>query len=208
MDDLNKNFLNGAGEVPTTFFPKSSPFYNPAIKFPKANAKKAQRLLNQLASDGHPVSFTIVTPPSSAADSAIYLQTQLSRFKNLDVHVKSIDGPTFGISLFSGDFDMAAYSFTGTDPEPSVARMRTTHPVPIASMGSAVIDEAVQEGRTAPDIAGRKAAYDKLTKDLNKQYKMKWMSRDHAWVVETPGVTGIASYGQGSQLWDAFGYVR
>jgi peptide/nickel transport system substrate-binding protein len=209
MEDFSESFTNGAGEVARTFFPENSPFYNPDITFPEPDPEEAQRLLDELAADGEPVSFTITVPAGGdAAEMGEYLQTQLSGFDNLEVEVETIDGSTYGTTLYSGDFDLAVYAFLGVDPEPAVASMRSNHPIPIGSMDSPAIDQAVQEGRTAADEAGRRAAYDDLTTALNDEYRMMWMFRNYAWSVEAADVTGITSYGQGSPLWTEFGYAE
>ncbi|HEY9349223.1 MAG TPA: ABC transporter substrate-binding protein, partial [Acidothermales bacterium] len=207
MEDLNQNFANGASDVPTTFFPESSPFYNPEITIPEPDPVEAQRLLDELAAEGRPVSFTIVTTPGDLAQRAVYVQTQLSRFDNLDVAVETLDSATFGPTLFSGNFDMAPFTFVGIGPAPTVSIMRTSHPIPTASMGSPVIDEAVQEARTATDLAGQRAAYDRLTRELNELYRIKWIARDYAWVAMAPDVTGVTTYGRGSQIFTEFGFT-
>ena len=207
MEDLNQNFANGASDVPTTFFPESSPFHNPEITFPEPDPVEAQRLLDELAAEGEPVSFTIVTTPGDPTQRAVYMQTQLSGFDNLDVAVETLDTATFGPTLLGGNFDMASYTFVGIGPAPAVSIMRTNHPIPVASMDSPVIDEAVQEARTATDLAGQKAAYDKLTRELNEQYRIKWMARDHAWIAMAPDVSGVTTYGRGSQIFTEFGFT-
>ena len=153
------------------------------------------------------MSFTIVTTPGDLTQRAVYMQTQLSGFDNLDVAVETLDTATLGPTLLGGDFDMASYTFVGIGPAPAVTIMRTNHPIPVASMGSPVIDEAVQEARTATDLAGQKAAYDELTRELNEQYRIKWMARDYAWVAMAPDVTGVTTYGRGSPIWTEFGFT-
>ena len=75
---------------------------------------EAQRLLDELASEGTPLAFTIVTPGGDAGTKAIAVQTQLSQFDELEVSVRQLDGPTYGTVLFAGDFDLAAFTVGGT----------------------------------------------------------------------------------------------
>ena len=182
-------------------------FRSPDITFPAHDPEEAQRLFDELAAEGTPVDFTIVTPGGDAGRRAVAIQTQLSTFDNVEVGVEAIDASNYGRTLYGGDFDMAAYGFRGLDPEPQVASMRTTHQIPIASLGSAVVDEAVAEGRSASDTAGRKAAYDKLTRAMIDEYRIIFEHRLLATTLEAPDVTGIVAYNSGSPLFAEFGYV-
>jgi peptide/nickel transport system substrate-binding protein len=68
MEALNESFTSGASEVPTSCFPGGSPFHNPDVSFPEPDREEAQRLLDELAAEGDPVSFTIAVP--ARGDSA------------------------------------------------------------------------------------------------------------------------------------------
>lgn len=207
MEALNQEFLGGAAVVPDTFFPESSPFHNPDIRFPEHDPVEAQRLLDELAAEGRPVSFEIISPGGDSGLRAVFVQTQLSTYDNLEVRVRNVDPSTYGISLYSGDFDMATFGFPGVDPEPSVARFQSDWHVPIASLDSPAVDAAIFEGRNATSSEERKAAYDTLTTELNELYPVKWMNRDFAWLIAAPDMTGATTYGSGSPLWANFGYA-
>jgi peptide/nickel transport system substrate-binding protein len=207
MQALEDTVAGGYGEVPTSLFPEGTPFHNPEITFPEPDPVEAQRLFDELAAEGKPVSFTIVNAGGDSNNKAIGLQTQLAAYDNVDVKVQVLDGASYGTTLFAGDFDLAVYGFAGEDPEPAFASLRTTHPLKIASMGSPQIDAAIQEGREATDVAGRKAAYDKLGDAVNQVYKYIWMNVNKSWAVESPQVTGLTLYTMGTPLFENFGMV-
>jgi len=204
---FNLTATNGAGDVPAGFVSENSPYYHSSNDFPASNSKRAQELLDQLAAEGKPVKFTITTAEGDAVARAVAIQTQLSKYKNITVDVKSIPGSSYGTTLYAGDFDMAIYGMLGSQPEPVVASWRTGLAIPIASMGSAEVDALVQQAREATDDAGRDAAYSKLFSTVNSLYKMVFVARGHSYVVETSKVTGIQVYGQGSALTTNFGLV-
>jgi ABC-type transport system substrate-binding protein len=85
--------------------------------------------------------------------------------------------------------------------------MSSDWPIPIASMGSPEIDQAIRDGQTATDLEGRQAAYDSLATTLNDIFKIKFMSRSRGWFVTDDSVGGIELYGQGTPLWENFGLV-
>ena len=205
MDELNETVAQGAAVVPDSLFPEGTPFHDPDTTFPEPDAAEAQRLLDELADEGSAVRFTITATPGDTQVKAKALQTQLARFDNLEVAVEQVDASTYGLTLFSGDFDMAVYAFGGEDPEPAMSSMRTTHPIPIASMGSEEVDRAVRAGREAPDEAGRAAAYDDLARAVIDADRMLWMSVSRSWTAEGPDVAGLVLYGQGTPLFEGFG---
>jgi peptide/nickel transport system substrate-binding protein len=205
LEALNESVTGGTGTVATSLFPEGTPFHDPNVTFPGPDPDEAQRLFDELAADGQPVSFTVLTTGGEAQTRAVALQTQLAQYDNVEVEVEVADGSTYGATLFQGAFDLAAYGFGGADPEPALAGMRTTHARRTASMGSAEVDAAIEAGRTAPDFEGRKAAYDQLTEEISQLYRMIWLSVNHVWAVEGPDVTGLVTYGQGTPLFDNFG---
>ena len=206
MNELNQDVFQGQSTIATSLFPKGTAFYNPNISFPPTDKAKAQSLFNELAAEGKPVKFTIIGTPGNQS-WMVELQTQLRAFKNVDVSVKALDGATYGINLYTGDFQMAVYGVTGLDPEPEVEGFRSNWPLPIASMGSAKIDADLNQGIQATTQAGRQTAYNALQQDLNAQYRFVWQNSGAFNAVEKKNVAGLQLYGQGSVLLDGFGYV-
>jgi peptide/nickel transport system substrate-binding protein len=204
---LNEMAADGAWTVPDTLFPEGSRFHSDDATFPEHDPERAQDLLDQLADSGNAVEFTISTTEGEAQARAVALQTLLSQYDNLDVAVETLPGASYGTTLYTGDFDMAIYGFGGTDPEPAVATMRTDHPLPIATMGSAEIDEAVRAGREATDDAGREDAYGSLTRAFNELHMMLFTGRNHNWVAMREDVSGAEMYGQGSVVLTRYGRV-
>jgi peptide/nickel transport system substrate-binding protein len=206
MNTLNQDVFQGKETIETSLFPKGMPFYNPKISFPKPNKAKAQKLFNELAAEGKPVKFTIIGTTGNLSWMED-LQTQLDAFKNVDVSVKALDPATYGISLYTGAFQLAVYGVGGLDPEPAVESFRSNWPLPIASMDDPKIDADLTAGIEATTQAGRKAAYNALQLEMNAQYRILWMFDQDINVVYQKNVAGVKLYGQGSALVDGFGYV-
>jgi peptide/nickel transport system substrate-binding protein len=207
MDELNEVVGGGVSDVPETLIQESSPMYDASTVFPDADPARAQELLDQLAAEGTPVSFTIATTEGAASQRAVAIQTQLAQFDNLDVQVEVIPGPEYGTTLFTGDFDLAIYGFGGIDPEPAFASFRSDAPLPIAAMNNAEIDAAIQAGREATTVEERTAAYADLAAAFNDEYRMRFENRNYNWVVLNEDVGGTVQYGQGSVLLDGYGQV-
>jgi peptide/nickel transport system substrate-binding protein len=198
---------DGAGEVPRTFLPESSPYYDESQEVPQPDPEEAQRLLDELADEGEPLSFTIVAPGGDAYTHAVALQTQLSAFDNIEVEVEQQDGATYGTNLYSGEFEMAIYGMLGGHPEPVVRSLTSDHAIPIASHGNEEIDAAVADARATRDEEARQEAYNRLFTAMNEEYRLIWRNRQFSWVVMSSEVTGITTYGQGTALLDSYGRV-
>jgi peptide/nickel transport system substrate-binding protein len=207
MEELNQTVSDGASETPLTLFPEGSPFYDPDQAFPEPDPDEAQRLFDELAAEGTPVQFSILTPGGDAQTRSTALQTQLAAYENVTAELNVVDGATYGPTLFAGDFQLGLFGLTGDDPEPQIASMSSDWPIPIASMGSPEIDQDIRDGQTATDLEGRKEAYDSLAATLNDIFKIKFMSRSRGWFVMDDTVSGVELYGQGTPLWENFGLV-
>ncbi len=206
MNQLNQDVFQGKETVATSLFPEGTTFYNPNISFPTTNKAEAQTLFNQLAAEGKPVKFTIVGTQGTMS-WMVDLQTQLNAFKNVTVSVKALEASTYGLNLYTGDFQMAVYGVTGLDPEPAVESFRSNWPLPIASMDDPKIDADLNQGIEATTQAGRQAAYDALQQDMNAQYRILWQNPSIFNATEHTNVAGLQLYGQGSVLVDGFGFV-
>jgi peptide/nickel transport system substrate-binding protein len=206
MNQLNQDVFQGTTTIATSLFPKGTPFYNPNITFPKPDKAEAQTLFNQLAAEGKPVKFTIIGTTGNQS-WMVELQTQLRAFKNVDVSIKALDPSTYGLDLYTGDFQLAVYGVTGIDPEAAVESFRSNWPLPIASLGSAKIDTDLNEGIQATTQADRQSAYNALQTDMNAQYRLLWQSASIFDITEHKNVGGLQMYGQGSVTVDGFGFT-
>src|ERR1700755_3099916 len=87
-DGLNLAVYKGTGKVADPLFDQSSPFYTDT-PLRKPDKDTAQKLLDQLAAEGKPVSFTFsafATSENRALAEAV--QAQLSAFKNVTMQVR------------------------------------------------------------------------------------------------------------------------
>lgn len=207
MDALNDTVSGGASEAPRTLFPEGSPFHDPELEFPEPDPDEAQRLFDELADEGNPVEFSILTPAGDASTRATAVQTQLAAFENVAVELDVVDGATYGPRLFTGDFQLGLFGLTGTDPEPQISSMQSDWPIPIAALGDADIDQAIRAGQTAEDVEGRQAAYREFTTVLNDLFRIKFMARTRGWFAMDGDVTGIELYGQGTPLYENLGLL-
>ncbi|MBA2947910.1 ABC transporter substrate-binding protein [Streptomyces himalayensis] len=206
FETMKQSVYNGEGKAADTLFEKTSPFYSD-IKLTQTNRDAAQKLFDELAADGKPVSFTFKTFPSTENRAmAESLQTQLSRFKNVDVKVKVVDYADNLALHATHDFDMLVSSANFIDPE---SRLYSAfHGESRANM-SGVDDEALNaallKGRTATSTEERNAAYKTVQERLAELVPGIFIGRSAPSAVTGKNVHGIVLYGEGSllpeQLW-------
>jgi peptide/nickel transport system substrate-binding protein len=199
----------GYQEKITSMFRETSPFYNPEYTFPEPDAEEAQRLFDELAEEtGGPLVFDMsVSTSSENAARVTQIQTQLAQFDNVEMGIRQVDAAAYGISLYTGDFEASFYAVSSPDPVPTFDQFSSTYPVPIGRLNSPQADQAIADGKSATDEAGRKAAYDSLQQVLVEDYPQLWMYRNVTWAIYQPSVTGLEAYGQGSFLVENFGFV-
>ncbi|MBV9661260.1 MAG: ABC transporter substrate-binding protein, partial [Acidimicrobiales bacterium] len=58
LNQINQEAVNGAGIVPTTWFPSSSPFYDASLTLPNGDMNKAQQLISAYVAQHGPINFT------------------------------------------------------------------------------------------------------------------------------------------------------
>ena len=179
------------------------------MTFASYNSEEAQTLFDELAQEnGGPLVFDMAVSTNSENNALMrQLQTQLTQYDNVEATVKTIDGPNYGITLFTGDFNLALYAVASPDPEPQFVQFWDKYPVPISHLLSEKANQAIIDGREATDEAGRKAAYDALQEVLVNEYPQLWMYRNDQSAIYSPDTTGIWGYGQGSFMIDTFGFV-
>ncbi len=204
IDDSQRQ---GAGTLTETFFPEGSPYYDPNSTFVGPNPEEAQRLLDELAAEGKPVSFTMIDAGGDSHNNAVAVQTQLSTYDNLTVNVEQLDGASYGTTLYGGDFDMAIYGMGGKTPDPVIQSMNTGWAIPIASMDSPEMDAVLKAEREATTVEDRKAALDDMTGILNDLFRLKWFYRNNVYFAESNDVSGAVLFGQGTPLLENFGRV-
>jgi len=191
----------GTGKIPTTLFGKTSPFYQDIPLITK-DAGEAQRLLDELAAEGKPLSFTLSVFPGSGAVLGNSIQTQLSAFKNVKVEVKTIDLATYGTTMATKDYDVITNSITfGAEPEPRFwAGLHGTSGGNFSGVNDPQLNAALDKARTSLDMADRKAAYDAVEKRLVEITPVIFFSGSALGVMANTNVGGLQQYGLGSVL--------
>lgn len=209
LDAMNNAVYNGKGTIPETLFPEGSPFYTDTAlqSYDKA---EAQKLLDELAAEGKPLSFTFLaysSPENKAVAEA--LQAQLGTFDNVDAKVEIIDFAA-GLPLIAAhDFDMIILSSTIQDPDSSLWNtFHSTSRGNYTGVNDKQLDNALDEGRVAATVEARTAAYEIAQQRLIELNPGVWYTRSAPTVVSGKDVAGIKMYTVGSTLPEELWFVK
>ncbi|SQD95382.1 ABC peptide transporter, substrate binding component [Parafrankia sp. Ea1.12] len=201
LDALNLAVYNGAAQTADTLFTKSSPFYSdkPLRTYDRA---RAQRLFDELAADGKPVTFTFTSFTSSEIrDTTENVQAQLSSYENVKVQVRVVDFSEYPKIQASNDFDMVVWSANFIDPDPRMWTVfRSDSRGNFPGVKDERIDAALKAGRTGTTEQERKAAYATLQERLTALVPAVFTVRVNPSVMAARNVGGITQYGLGSLL--------
>ncbi|WP_018635065.1 ABC transporter substrate-binding protein [Parafrankia elaeagni] len=206
MDDLNLAVYNGAAEPATTLFTKSSPFYSDT-PLRRTDRPAAQRLFDELAAAGKPLTFTYTNVPTSENRlTAENVQAQLSRFRNVKVEIRTIQVAELAALRTTHDFDAATSTAIFIDPEPRLATVFAGNSLAnLSGVADPELDRALRTGGSASSEADRRAAYGTVQKRLADLVPAVFLMRTTPGVVANARVSGFEQYGLGSllpdQLW-------
>jgi peptide/nickel transport system substrate-binding protein len=195
---------SGTADNPDTLFIESSPFYDPDKKIHRHDPVLAQKLLDELAAEGKPLSFSITaysTPESQRGSQA--LQSQLLQFDNIAVRIELVDFAGLGARLSSGDYDMSITGMNGTDPEPMFyQRLFSQSRGNPFKVVDPQLDEALGRGRMSTDIGERRRAYGIVQDRLIELTPFLLYARPGSTLLSVPNVGGLSFTGLDSPTVD------
>lgn len=198
----------GVDQVPTAMFLEASPFFSD-IPLTRSDKNEAQKLFDELAAEGKPVSFTFVgysSAENKAAGEA--LQAQLSAFENVDAKVEILDNTTAVSRLVNHDFDVMISTALVQDPDSALwTSFHSESSGNFMGIDDADLDAALDAGRNAQTLEERKDAYDTVQERLVELSQGLWYVRGAPSVVVGQNVNGVEMYSTGSlipqELWIA-----
>ncbi|WP_347176687.1 ABC transporter substrate-binding protein [Parafrankia sp. EAN1pec] len=201
LDALNLAAYNGTGTPVDTLFSKASPFYSDT-PLRKADKATAQRLFDELAAEGKPVSFAVSTAPTSESrTTAENIQAQLGTFKNVKVQVKIIEVADVVSLRTTHDFDATTSSAFFQDPEPRLwTAFSGDSPANLSGIADKALNDALLAGRTGTSEQDREKAYDTVQQRLTELAPVVFFTRAEPGAIAGKDVGGLVQYGLGSLL--------
>jgi peptide/nickel transport system substrate-binding protein len=209
VEAINQAAYEGKGEVPTTLFAESSPFYSdiPLTAFDKEGA---QALFDELADEGMPVTFTITayqTTESRRVSESV--QAQLNTYDHVDVELEVLDFPAAAAKLSQRTFQMISSGLRLADPEPELYfRLHSTSGSNATGVSDPELDEALEVARRSSDMEVRKDAYKIVMERLDEVNPQLFYLRGGQSIASKEGLEGISLYGNVSPSVDGLWWNR
>jgi peptide/nickel transport system substrate-binding protein len=177
LKGLNTAVYNGNNEVPTTFFNATSPFYDASLVRPEATGPNITQAQSLIDSYGQPVKFTMLA--TTATETAYeYIQALVSKLKNVSAGIEVIPSSGLQPRLIAGNFDLAGYAFTSTDPEPDLYdQLHTGAALNFGKYSNSDLDKALEAGRSALDQNARRQAYLSAQQIMNNDVPQVYFAR-------------------------------
>ena len=198
---LNMIVYNGAGDVPTTLFTESSPFYVD-VPLRETNQQEAQALFNELAAEGKPVSFDFTAYSTTEnRQAAEGVQAQLSAYDNVEVNIKQVDSSEIQKVVGSRDFQMVISSANVLDPDTELwTSFHSQSKGNMTGISDPQLDAALDAGRVESDVAARTEAYKVVQERLAEVVPGVFYIRSTPGAMFGKNIAGVQMYGLGSPL--------
>jgi peptide/nickel transport system substrate-binding protein len=207
--DMNQIAFQGQGNPAESFFPPDSPVVEPGTKtVPAQNLAEAQRLLDELAKEGKPLTFTFAFPQNpQSKNTSEYVQSRLQTLKNIKVELAGEQiAPFQGRVTQTKDFSAALWSWYLADPEPGLFQyVHSSSPSNYLQLKDPALDELLLKGRNATDPAARKAAYTELAKIIQEKVPLWTYQQSVITAFHKDNTAGLTMTGDGMMLMDRVG---
>lgn len=194
----------GYGKPLDSLFSSSSPFYNSSPKWPAADPKKAQALLDQYAAKtGGPLTFALTASATLSTD-AEFVQAQLNQFNNIKVNLNKVAVTQITALTVARDYDALIYNLVWVDPEPSLSQqLLSTSSRNFTGYNNPDMDKALIAGGQSTNDTERFQAYATVAQLFNQDAPFVWMARTLNYLAVNKGITGLDLLEDGAPLpWD------
>jgi len=191
-DAVNKGFPS----VPATLFTEDSPYYAD-IPLQTYDAKKAQKLFDELADEGTPLEFAYTVFPGPGQTVFDALSAQLSTYENVTVTADQRDTSEQGVVGTTGDYQALTSSLAFSDPS---ARLwaslhgdaeRTNY----SRINDPELNEALDAAVAATDIEEQKEHWTTVQEQLAELQPYILYQQFFNGALSTDKVNGIVMYG-------------
>jgi peptide/nickel transport system substrate-binding protein len=191
---INKVVNTGAATVFETLFPKGSPYYDASSAVTTPNDKKAQALFDQLAAEGKPVSFSLISPSTpSMANVAQWLQTKLATFKNVTMKINIFtNGSITNTFLIPGNFEAVTVAQQGSVPSEFATYWQTGGGKNYGKFSNPQMDAAILKAKSGATLKARADAAKDIQAVLKDQLPMLFYQRSPNVTVVGKSIKGYA----------------
>jgi len=199
LEAVNAAAYEGVGVVPKTLFAEDSALYNdtPLTTLDKVGA---QKLFDELADEGKPLSFMITAfQTSESRRVAEAFQASLSAYKNVKAEVEVLDFPAATAKGNAREFQMLVAGLAFSDPETVLYQnLHGSSAGNYSGINDPQMNAALEKGRLSSDVEERKAAYVTVAERFAATNPGILYTRYTNGMAYDPKATGFVQYGNSS----------
>ncbi|WP_406288409.1 ABC transporter substrate-binding protein [Embleya sp. NBC_00896] len=208
--DRAKVVTANAGKPLSTFLRPGTEFTAADAVLPANNRAEAQRLLDQLAAEGKPLSFTYSTYNSPGSHlTAEYWLAQVATMKNITMKTEFLEGTQYLQKVqIQRQFEAGEFVLSFDDPEPVLynflhSKGQDNH----MQWKSPAVDQALDQARAGTDAQARKAAYALVQRELAKDVPLFAYEQAFTAAIQAKDakVTGLTVFEDGLIMFDRLG---
>jgi peptide/nickel transport system substrate-binding protein len=206
LDEINNKIYAGYLEVPHGYFPSNYPYADPKIVFGGVDLTQAQKLIDDYVSrnGGKDIQFTFESTNSnenSALDQLI--QAQLQKLNHVKVTISLQSAAAFVSDIVQKNFDAAAFTYFGPDPEPEwTGTVTSTGTRNFQGYASAAVDQAVVASEATTDTNARNQALKDAQKQLIADIPFFPIHRQPTFWISRPGIKDVNTFDDGGLFSD------
>ena len=161
--------------------------------FPKYDLEKAKQLVKEYEAEaGKPLEFTLThTNDPETTRTAQFIQER-AKESGVTVNLKGIEQAQLINTALGGDFDAISWrNHPGGDPDTQYIWWYGGSPVNFGRINDPEINSLLDQGRSEPDPAKRKAIYEDINREFAKEVYNLWLNWTEWNIATAPDVHGV-----------------
>lgn len=152
----------------TNIFPETSPFYDARFDLPDPDPERAQALLDELAAEGKPLKFTMLSvaqPDQNALYNAML--AQLAAYDNVEMDIEVVTFTEQIARSTSGEYQLLPWGMYVIAPVPGLYyQVRPDGFLNYGKYSNDVINAALEDFKTADTVEKQKAIWDVVQEQM------------------------------------------
>lgn len=190
---FTRDVLKGVTQPATSVAVPSIWVYDPSIRMPEYNPRRARQLL---AEAGYPGGFTLKWVTNSGnlfrEQFTTFVQAQLAQV-GIKLEPTFLEWPIFLQTVTEGRFQSATQTTTGGLPDPDIwyFTFRTGAPGNYFRFSNTLVDQLLEQGRTLTSQADRKKVYLRVARILATQLPVFFAYYRPNPIVKNPKLKGL-----------------
>lgn len=162
---LNEAAFAGMAPRDDTFFPESSPYFDPTLTYPGYDMEEAQRLIDEYTAETGGTVDVTMTANELMSPVGVFAKQQYDQIDGLNFEIEVVSSAAVGDAYFSGSFDLGGMLLAGTTGYPTLFdSLAPDAPANLTGFSTPEIDAARAQILAADDLETIAEAYQAIAR--------------------------------------------